>query len=140
MRSARKLAVCILLLTTLAVAQIPTIEQPLTPAATPPGGPAFTLTINGSGFTPQPIGVLFGGTQLAITNSTATQLTVTVPAANIATAGTVSVSVLRSNILASSNVGFFQIATSAPPLFAPPVDYNVGIAAGTVGPTLVAAF
>jgi hypothetical protein len=140
MRSASTFAVCILLLSTFAVAQIPTIEQPLTPTAAPPGGPAFTLTINGSGFTPQPIGVLFGGTQLAITNSTATQLTVTVPAANIATAGTVSVSVLRSNILASSNVGFFQIATSAPPLFAPPVDYNVGIAAGTVGPTLVADF
>src|ERR1039457_6609276 len=107
MRSASTFAVCILLLSTFAVAQIPTIEQPLTPAAAPPGGPAFTLTINGSGFAPQPIGVLFGSTQLAITSSSATQLTVTVPAANIAAAGTASVSVLRSNIIAS-NVGFFQ--------------------------------
>jgi hypothetical protein len=140
MRSSRTFAVCILLLSTFAVAQaptIPTIEQPLTPAAVPPGGPAFTLTINGAGFTPQPIGVLFGGTQLAITSSSATQLTVNVPAANIATAGTASVSVLRSNIIAS-NAGFFQIATSASPLFAPPVDYNV--AAVTMGPALVADF
>ena len=137
MRSASTFAVCILLLSTFAVAQVPTIEQPLTPTAVQPGGPAFTLTINGAGFTPQPIGVLFGSTQLAITSSSATQLTVNVPAANIATAGTASVSVLRSNIIAS-NVGFFQIATSASPLFAPPVNYNV--AADTMGPALVADF
>jgi len=123
----------------LAIGQsIPTIEQPLVPTAAQPGGAGFTLTINGAGFVPTPSGVLFGNTQLTITNSTATQLTATVPLANIAAAGTASVSVLSSDGL-TSNVEFFQIATPASPLFNPAVDYDSGVD-GTVESTLVADF
>src|SRR6202142_1742875 len=113
MRSARKFGVCIFFLSTFAMAQsIATIEQPLGPAAAQPGGAAFTLTINGTGFVPAPTGVMFGSARLTLTNSTATQLTATVPLASIAAAGTASVSVLTGDGL-TSNVAFFQIATPA---------------------------
>jgi len=126
MKSAKKFGFCIIVLSTLAMAQtIATIEQPLVPSSAQPGGAAFTLTINGAGFVPTPTGVLFGGTQLTITNSTATQLTVTVPPSSIAASGTASVSVLSGEGLAS-NVEFFQIATPSSPQFAAPVDYPVG--------------
>lgn len=137
MRSVSAFGICIILLSTLAMAQsIPTIEQPLIPTAAQPGGASFTLTINGAGFVPTPSGVLFGSTQLTITNATATQLTATVPLANIAAAGTASVLVLSSAGVAS-NVEFFQIANPASPLFNPAVDYDSGVA-GTVETTLVA--
>jgi hypothetical protein len=132
MRSARTFGVYIIFLSTLAMAQspsIPTIEQPLVPATAQPGGAGFTLTINGVGFNPRPTAVLWGEgttvTHLTITGSTATQLTATVPAANIGTAGTSSVSVLNLAGIAS-NVEFFQIATPASPQFAAPVDYGTG--------------
>ena len=144
MRSARTFGVCIILLGTLAIAQnaIPTIEQPMVPTAAQPGAAAFTLTINGAGLIKPPTAVLWGQgtnvTQLPITSSTASQLTATVPAANIAAAGSSSVSVLNASGIVS-NIQFFQIATPASPQFAPPVDYNSGIP-GTVETTLVADF
>ena len=147
MRSARTFGVCIIFLSTLAMAQsasIPTIEQPLVPTAAQPGGAGFTLTINGAGFNPAPTAVLWGEgtnvTHLPITNSTATQVTATVPAGNITTAGTSSVSVLNLDGYAS-NVEFFQIATPASPQFAPAVDYNPLITGqGTVETVLAADF
>jgi Abnormal spindle-like microcephaly-assoc'd, ASPM-SPD-2-Hydin/FG-GAP-like repeat len=144
MRSARTFGVCILFLSTWAIAQnaIPTVEQPLVPTAAQPGAAAFTLTINGAGFVKPPTAVLWGQgtnvTQLPITSSTASELTATVPAANIAAAGSSSVSVLNASGIVS-NIQFFQIATPASPQFAPPVDYNSGIP-GTVETTLVADF
>src|ERR1039457_3063608 len=144
MRSARTFGVCIILLGTLAIAQnaIPTIEQPMVPTAAQPGAAAFTLTINGAGLIKPPTAVLWGQgtnvTQLPITSSTASQLTATVPAANIAAAGSSSVSVLNASGIVS-NIQFFQIATPASPQFAPPVDYNSGIP-GTVETTLIADF
>ena len=140
MRSARTFGVYIIVLSTLAMAQsIATIEQPLVPTAVQPGGASFTLTINGAGFV-GPTGVLFGGTNLAITNSGSTQLTVTVPMANIAAAGTASVSVLTGDGL-TSNVAFFQIATPASPQFAAPVPYNpLTTNQGTIESVLAADF
>jgi hypothetical protein len=54
------------------------------------GGAGFTLTINGSGFISSTT-VTFGGAALTPTLISATQLTVAVPAAGIATAGSLSV-------------------------------------------------
>src|SRR5271157_1688134 len=152
MRSARTFGVCIIFLSTLAMAQsasIPTIEQPLVPTAAQPGGAGFTLTITGAGFNspnPTPTAVQWvQGTNVTrlttITVSTPTQLTVTVPAANIAAAGTASVSVLTEigGLPVASNVEFFQIATPASPQFASPVNYNPGVT-GTVETTLAADF
>jgi hypothetical protein len=133
MKSATTFVVCIIFLSALAIAQtappsasIPTIEQPLVPTAAQPGGAGFTLTINGTGFVPTPTGVLFGGTTLTITSSTATQLKAMVPATAIAKPGTASVSVqnlVQDEFTVASNVAFFQIATPASPLFAAPAFY-----------------
>jgi hypothetical protein len=138
MRSARTFGVCIVFLSTLAMAQsasIPTIEQPVVPSAAQPGGAGFTLTINGAGFNAPPTAVLWGEgtnvTHLKIAGSTSTQVTVAIPASLITTAGTASVSLLNASGN-PSNVQFFQIATPASPQFAPPVDYGVGTS-GTVG-------
>ena len=138
MRSARTFGVCIIFLSTLAMAQsasIPTIEQPVVPSAAQPGGAGFTLTINGAGFNAPPTAVLWGEgtnvTHLKIASSTSTQVTVAIPASLITTAGTSSVSLLNASGN-PSNVQFFQIATPASPLFAAPVDYGVGTS-GTVG-------
>jgi hypothetical protein len=153
MRSARTFVVCIVFLSALAMAQtapppivFPIIEQPLVPTAAQPGGAGFTLTINGVGFYPQPTAVLWReGTnapiQLTITsvNTKGTQLTATVPMADITAAGTASVSVQTniSDLTVASNVEFFQIATPASPLFAAPVFYGTG---GTTESALAADF
>ena len=126
MRAAKTFIACIIFLGTLAMAQsIATIEQPLVPTAVQPGGASFTLTINGAGFVPTPTGILFGNTQLPIASSSATQLTATVPMANIAAAGTVPVSVLSTNGFVS-NVEFFQISAPTSVQLTPPADYSVG--------------
>ncbi|MDW8326681.1 MAG: Ig-like domain repeat protein [Anaerolineales bacterium] len=59
------------------------------------GGPAFTLTVNGSNFVtgPYPSVVLWNNTPLATTFVSASQLTATVTAANIASAGNYTVTV-----------------------------------------------
>jgi len=143
MKSAKIFGVCLIFLSTWVMAQnaIPTIEQPLAPTAAQPGGASFTLTINGAGFVKTPTSVQWQQgttvTQFPITTATASQLTATVPAANILAAGTASVSVVNASGFLS-NVQFFQIATPATPQFAAPVIYNSGIAAGTVQTILAA--
>lgn len=74
------------------VAPLPMVNLPLVPEATPPGGPGFTLTVNGSGFVSNAT-VNWNGTVLPTTFVNQGQLTATVPAANIASNQTVSVTV-----------------------------------------------
>jgi hypothetical protein len=69
----------------------PTITQ-LMPNAVASGGPAFTLTVNGTGFGTTAV-VNMGGTQQTTTYVTANQLAAMVPASAIATPGTVMVTV-----------------------------------------------
>jgi hypothetical protein len=64
----------------------------LSPGSATVGGPAFTLTANGSGYITGAI-VVWNGTQLVTTIVSANQLTATVPASDIATAGTAQVQV-----------------------------------------------
>src|SRR5712691_8291002 len=64
----------------------------LSPAIATAGGPAFTLTVNGSNFVSGSV-VSWNGSNLATTLVSASQLTTSVPAANIATAGTAPVQV-----------------------------------------------
>lgn len=65
---------------------------PLVPSATAPGGPAFTLAVNGTGFVAGAI-VNWNGTPLTTTFVSGSQVTAAVPAANIATAGTAVITV-----------------------------------------------
>jgi hypothetical protein len=61
---------------------VPFLNQPLIPSAVPAGGPAFTLTLNGSGFVPGSV-VTWNGSALNTTFASATQLTAFIPAGNI---------------------------------------------------------
>jgi len=93
---------------------IPFLNLPLLPDGAAPGGAGFTLTVNGTGFLSGAT-VNFNGTALATTFVNGGQLTAVVPAANIASAGTASITVVnplpggvRSNPLS------FSIATPEP--------------------------
>jgi sugar lactone lactonase YvrE len=75
---------------------IPTNPVPaisgISPAYTDAGRTVFTLTVNGSGFIASSM-VYWGASALTTTYVTATQLTAQVPAADIASAGTVTITV-----------------------------------------------
>jgi hypothetical protein len=75
---------------------IPTNPVPaisgISPAFTNAGGTVFTLTVNGSGFIASST-TYWGASALTTTYVSATQLTAQVPAADIATAGTVTITV-----------------------------------------------
>jgi hypothetical protein len=64
----------------------------ISPAFTNAGGTVFTLTVNGSGFIANST-VYWGASALTTTYVSATQLTAQVPAADIATAGTIAITV-----------------------------------------------
>ncbi len=90
---------------------VPFLNQPLLPDATALGGPQFTLSINGTGFLPTST-VDFNGTALATTFVSTRQLTAVVPAADIATAETASITVVNpSPGGGNSNVVYFPVST-----------------------------
>ncbi|HET7841398.1 MAG TPA: VCBS repeat-containing protein, partial [Terriglobia bacterium] len=73
---------------------VPFVNQPLVPSAVAPGGPDFTLTVNGTGFV-NGATVNWNGTALATTFVSSSQLTATVPAAHTALIGTATVTVIN---------------------------------------------
>jgi hypothetical protein len=77
----------------------------LNPVSAAPGGAAFTLTVNGTGFVSGAV-VDWNGTALATTFVSATQLTASVPAALIASAGMATVTVVNPGAVTSGGVGF----------------------------------
>ena len=98
----------------------------VSPASATVGGPGFTITANGSGFTTGAI-ILWNGTQLTTTLVSSIQLTAPVPASDLATAGTVQVAVQipgsaqsATNVNSTtttevSNVVLFTIGTAPGP-------------------------
>jgi hypothetical protein len=104
-------AVLLALLSALSYAQapVPFINLPLIPDATAPGGPQFTLTVNGTGFVSNSV-VNWNGTALATQFVNQSQLTATVPAADIATATTGWVTVVNpAPGGGKSNMAFFTV-------------------------------
>ena len=88
---------------------VPLISQPLVPDTVMPGGSDVTLVVNGSGFVASSV-VNWNTTPLTPTSVNFDQLTVTVPAADVAVAGTASVSVTTpAPGGGTSNVAFFTI-------------------------------
>src|SRR5580692_10784132 len=73
---------------------VPLINQPLVPDAVAPGGSGFTLTVNGTGFGTDST-VNWNGSPLATTFVKDSQLTASVPAADIATVNTAAVTVVN---------------------------------------------
>lgn len=84
---------------------MPHIAQ-LSPSTTPAGGPAFMLTIAGTGFGTDSV-VYWGTTTRTTTYNSASQVTVEITAADIMNAGTVQVYVHSGG--ASSNAMTFTI-------------------------------
>jgi hypothetical protein len=129
MKSAHFVCICLMLAGTFALAQnpVPFVNQPLVPDATAPGGPGFTLTVNGTGFVSGAT-VNWNGAVLATTFVSGSQLTATVPAGDIATAGTASVTVVNpAPGGGASNVQYLSVTkATAPPAFAPAVAYGSG--------------
>src|SRR5437870_1036733 len=110
-----------------AVGAGPTLSS-ISPTSTTTCAGSFSLTLNGTNFANN-AKVNFGATQLTPTTSSSTQLVVTVPASSVATAGTVSVTVVNpGGGGGTSNAQTFTI--NNPP---PPVISSGAAATGTVG-------
>jgi hypothetical protein len=77
-----------------AQAPVPFVGQPLVPGTAAPGGGDFVLTVNGTGFVSSAV-VNWNGIALQTQFVSESQLTAIVPAADIATAGTASVTVVN---------------------------------------------
>jgi Bacterial Ig-like domain (group 3)/FG-GAP-like repeat len=110
-----------------AIAQnpVPFIDQPLVPDAIAPGGAGFTLTVNGAGFVSSST-VNWNGSPLTTTFINSGKLTAAVPAADIATASTATVTVVSPGPGGgASNPLFFSTAASEASLaFLPAAIYE----------------
>ena len=73
---------------------VPLINQPLVPGAAAPGGTGFTLTVNGTGFVTDSV-VHWNGAARSTHFVDQGRLTATIPATDIAKAGTASVAVVN---------------------------------------------
>jgi FG-GAP-like repeat/FG-GAP repeat len=90
-----------------ALAQVPVINNPLVPEQKAPGSATFTLTVNGTGFASNAV-VKWNGTALTTTFVKSSQLTASVPASDLVTAGTATVTVSNGSGVAS-NPAHFQV-------------------------------
>jgi hypothetical protein len=99
--------------------------QSLSPSEAPAGGASFTLTITGTNFVPG-MNILWGTTWVGSTYVSSTQVTTTIPAWLIATAGSASIVIYDPGV-AWSNAGFFTINP------APPSITSLGPASATAG-------
>lgn len=88
---------------------VPFVNQPLTPTSVAPGGPEFTLTVHGTGFASGAT-VNWNGAPLKTAFLSASKLSVAVPAGDIATAQTATITVSNPGVAAASNTVFFQVA------------------------------
>ena len=83
------------------------------PTSVTPGGAGFTLTVNGTGFVSGSV-VKWNGSPLTTHFVNSSQLTATVPAGNVATAGTPSITVLNPSPGGGpSNVAYLEIVNPA---------------------------
>jgi hypothetical protein len=105
---------------------VPFLDQPLVPDATAPGGPAFTVRLNGAGFV-SASEVNWNGSPRATTFVSSSQLTAAILASDIATASTAAVTVVNPSHGGVSNVQFFSIAVAVGSVsFLPAVAYSSG--------------
>ncbi len=106
----------------------PTVTS-LSPTTTAAGGPAFTLTVNGTNFisTSQ---VYFGDTLEPTTYVSATQVTAAIPASAIAYPGKVRVGVTNGRGLNSTPISFPITGTTAPPPTVTSLSPDTAVAGG----------
>jgi hypothetical protein len=93
---------------------VPLVNQPLIPMTVKPGSDQFTMTINGSGFASTAVVIWNGSTRITSFISSR-KLQAQISAADVATPGTASVSVMNpAPGGGTSNVVFFPVQTPAP--------------------------
>jgi probable HAF family extracellular repeat protein len=93
---------------------VPFINEPLVPETLPPGSSQFTLKVNGTGFMEGAL-VYWNGSPRQTSFQSGEQLTATIYASDVATAGTASVTVANPSPGGGrSNVQFFQVTTPVP--------------------------
>ncbi|HZT43656.1 MAG TPA: IPT/TIG domain-containing protein [Chthonomonadaceae bacterium] len=103
----------------------------LSPSSTPACGPKFKLTVNGNGFV-SGSQVVWNGSALTTTFVSSSQLTAIVPAADIASPGTASITVVTPSG-AASNAATFTITNPVPVLGTlSPASKTAGSAAFTL--------
>jgi len=110
----------------LAANPVPIINQPLVPGTAAPGGNAFTLTVNGTGFVAGST-VDWNGSPRTTTFVSGSQLTAAINAADIAVAATALVTVLNPAPGGGrSNPMSFSVTTNSPALSLAGTDYLTG--------------
>jgi hypothetical protein len=89
-----------------AIAAIPVLAS-MSPEIAPAGSNDTTLTVTGANYSGTAV-VMWNGTALNVTSTSSTQITATIPAADLATAGTaiVSVSDPASNLSSTTSLAF----------------------------------
>lgn len=110
MRSVCFACVFTILTSTIALAgshAVPLLNQPLVPASVKPGHKGFTLTVNGTGFASTAV-LNWNGSPRATSVLSSSSLQATISAADVAKAGTASVTVVNPGS-ARSNVIYFPI-------------------------------
>jgi hypothetical protein len=105
---------------------VPLINQPLVPDAAKPGGAAFTLTVNGSGFVSSSV-VHWNGSPRTTTFVSHAQLKANILASDIATNETARVTVVNPGPGGgTSNVIFFDVSAPIFPVELNRTDYGTG--------------
>jgi hypothetical protein len=108
--------------------QAPTISS-IMPGSATAGGPAFTLTVNGTNFVSGSV-VNFGGSAKTATYASTTQLMAAITAADIANAGNVAVTVTNPGGGTSNSVNFTvngaAVATTTKITLTPPAKVPTG--------------
>ena len=97
MRSVRFACLFTIFFCTIALAQnnpIPLVNQPLVPESAKPGSAGFTLTVSGTGFSSGAV-LNWNGTPRTTEIISSSQLKATISAADVAKAGTASVTVVN---------------------------------------------
>src|SRR5579863_5091894 len=133
MRSLRSVCLLTIFLSSVAFAHsnpIPLINQPLVPESATPGSGGFTLIVNGTGFSSGAV-VRWNGSPRTTEVISSSQLKATIGAADVAKAGTASVTVVNPGpgggtstavdfliTQPSSSVAMAAFATSAAPIVA----------------------
>jgi hypothetical protein len=105
---------------------VPFVNQPLVPTAVPPGGPGFTLTVNGTGFVPGSV-VQWNGSPRPTTFVSNSQLSAAIPATDTTTIGSASVTVVSPAPGGGvSNEGLFLITFPSPSVTFKQTDFGTG--------------
>jgi hypothetical protein len=93
---------------------VPLIATPLNPAAVAPGGEAFTLTVNGTGFVPGAV-VNWNGTPRTTTFVSGSRVTAAIGAVDVAVAGTATITVINPPPGGgTSNPEYFLVTKATP--------------------------